>query len=161
HFAPAGDVLAVGYSQKITLWDTASLNPVRQMSIGQLRINNLALSPDGKFMAVATRESAALFYDAATGEKLPSLPERVRAPIGSGTVALSRDGARIATGRGSLKIWDIASRRLIQSFDSHEPLAICFSADGSSVFTSEFSGAVRLWNVADGAQEQILSAQEG
>jgi WD40 repeat protein len=67
----------------------------------------------------------------------------------------------MATGHGSLKIWDVASRRLIRSFDSGEPLAICFSADGGSVFTSEFSGAVRLWNVADGAHEAILSGQEG
>jgi serine/threonine protein kinase/WD40 repeat protein len=161
HFAPAGNVLATCYYSGLTLWDTTSLKPLREISVGQLRNNNLAFSPDGKFMAVATRDSPTLFYDTATGEKLPSLPEGVIPPGSGGTVAFSRDGTRMATGHGSLKIWDVASRRLIRSFDSGEPLAICFSADGGSVFTSEFSGAVRLWNVSDGANEAILSGQEG
>jgi tRNA A-37 threonylcarbamoyl transferase component Bud32/cell division protein FtsL len=74
-FAPAGNVLATCDYPSIRLWDTADFKLLREISVGQLRINNLAFSPDGKFMTVATRDSPALFYDAATGEKLPSLPE--------------------------------------------------------------------------------------
>ena len=153
-FAPAGNVLATSYGAKITLWDTASLNRVREISLGQFSVNNFAYSPDGKFLAVSADESPILFCDATTGEKLFSLPE------GSGPVAFSRDGTSIATGGGSLKIWNVASRRLIRSIGSGEPWGLCLSADGGTVFLSTYQG-VDLWNVADGAHETVLSPDSG
>ncbi len=72
-------------------------------------------------------------------------------------------GTRMATDRGSLKVWEVASRRLIRSFDSGEPTALCFSADGGTVFTCTHAGGVHLWNIADGtdgADDTVLSPQD-
>ena len=156
-FAPAGNVLATCYSTRIILWDMTALNPVKRISFGQFRANNFAFSPDGKFIAVST-DATTLFFDA-TGEKLPSLPE-VHQSF-SRAIAFSRDGTSIATGHGSLKIRAVASRRLIRSFDSGEPLAVCFSTDGGTLFTCTSAGGVHLWSVADGADETVLSPQNG
>ena len=160
HFTPAGNELATSYHHEIAFWDTPSLNPVREISIGKRQVNNFAFSPDGKFIAVSTHQSPTLFYDTATGKTLPALPEDVAPPGKGWTVAFSRDGTRMATGRGSLKVWDVASRRLIQGFDSGEPAALCFSADGGTVFTCTDTGGVHLWNVADGADDTVLSPQD-
>jgi len=160
HFAPAGNELATSYHHKIEFWDTPSLNPVREISIGKRQVNNFAFSPDGKFIAVSTYQSPTLFYDTATGKTLPALPEDVDPPGKGWTVAFSRDGTRMATGRGSLKVWDVASRRLIRAFDSGQPVALCFSADGGTVFTCTYTGGVHLWNGADGADDTVLSPQD-
>ena len=163
HFTPVGNELATCYHHRIEFWGTPSSNPVREIYIGKRQVNNFAFSPDGKFIAVSTYQSPTLFYDTTTGKTLPALPEDTDPPGKDWTVAFSRDGTRMATDRGSLKVWDVASRRLIRSFDSGEPTALCFSADDGTVFTCTHAGGVHLWNIADGtddADDTVLSPQD-
>lgn len=67
-------------------------------------------------------------------------------------IAFSPDGLRIAvTGpENRIDLYDVRARTLLGSFIGHtqEVLSIAFSADGSRMFSSDYSGAIWVWNVA-------------
>ena len=61
-------------------------------------------------------------------------------------VTLSRDGSRLASGAqgGTLKIWDLVSRREVLTLRDHEDmvLSIAFSPDGNRLASSDLSGLI-------------------
>jgi WD40 repeat protein len=72
-------------------------------------------------------------------------------PIDAAT--LSSDGARLlsASEDGTLKLWDVATGRLLQTFEGHSgrAVALAFSPDGARVMVSDGS-SLKLWNTATG-----------
>ena len=98
-----------------------------------------------------------LLYDASTGEELAELP-------GSGghAVAFSRDGKLLATGpwHGLTKIWDVPSRRVVQSLQTGGLFSLCFSTDDGTLFTINDYG-LKLWNPANSSSEKTLSTAAG
>ncbi|KAL5000882.1 quinon protein alcohol dehydrogenase-like superfamily [Aspergillus recurvatus] len=78
-------------------------------------------------------------------------------------VSFSRDGSLVASvvqsswGR-SLDLWNVASGALLHTVDVDEQRVrrVAFSADGSRVFCAIPGQAVRIWDVATGAEVQRL-----
>lgn len=79
-------------------------------------------------------------------------------------LAVSRDGARILSTDGdheydpaehidcSLKLWDVASRKLIRIFDGHNKRvkSAAFSPDGRRLVSGGYDYSLKLWDVASG-----------
>ena len=68
--------------------------------------------------------------------------------------AFTRDGGQVLTGSkdGTLKLWDIATRRLVRTFVGHkkEIAAVVLSPDGRQALSGSRDKTVRLWEVATG-----------
>jgi WD40 repeat protein len=121
-------------------------------------VNAVAVSPDGKWMAVSGyREILLHQLDPATGmgtlaARLPGLSERLL------SLAFSPDGATLAAAGGSparfgeLQIWDAAARKqkhsVVQGNDTL--FGVSFSPDGTKVACGAVDKGIRLFDVQTG-----------
>src|SRR3984957_20423773 len=115
----------------------------------------MAISRDGKTMAMATSSGTVQLWDVATRRPMGSAftvsPEVIY------SLAFSPDGRTLATGSNdnTARLWDVATHHEIGSplITSNWVFALAFSPDGKTLATGSVSdGTVRLWDVATSQQ---------
>jgi WD40 repeat protein len=140
-FAPDGKtVVANSAAGRVTLWDieTGKAQPEVHIDPEHLEISSLAMSPDGKVLAVGTRKSLFLF-DLKDGKRLRVLSERKKALVDwrKGEPLLIRfspDGKTVlAFLDHKLQAWDVKTGKARKVPDVAWSEAAAFSADRSSV----------------------------
>lgn len=141
----AGLALAQGDSPPITPQTAGSLQPLAMLGNGEA--NDLAFSPSGKLLAVAT--SVGVLY---TETRAPEATQRLEgAPFYAMRIAMRPDGAQIAAGStdSTLRIWDLPSGKLIAQRTDHGGAvnALAYSADGQWLATAGGEAGVIVWNV--------------
>ena len=122
-------------------------------------INDVASSPDGKYVLTGSLDRTAILWDAGSGRLL----REVETKYGVYAVAYSPNGRQIATGGGwqtnaELFLWDVTTGRRIRQFNAGwKVLSVQFSPDGKLLLTSgsdykdeKSTSEVVLWNVATG-----------
>ncbi len=67
-------------------------------------------------------------------------------------LGLSADGRQIAIGSGDVRLYDIASGRLLHTLSGHTSFvhSIDYTADGSMLITAGYDDSIRLWRAATG-----------
>src|SRR5262249_19711847 len=101
----------------IQLWDTATSKELRRLDVQEIRrfgIVNIALSPDGKLLAIGDAGAAIRLLETETGKQVRQFAARNRT---GALLSFSRDGKRLAaaTRDGAVQVWDVAARkRLLQ-----------------------------------------------
>jgi WD40 repeat protein/uncharacterized caspase-like protein len=154
-------LVSAGWDKVVRVWDWRAGKTVRtirgQAGLGeQGRISAMALSPNGRWLAVAASTVGRIrLYDFATGE-LRAVPKEQRTSVSS--LAFSSDSKLLISGEGSKDpsaiIWDVEAGQA-----PHPPLRghtgaiswVGFTPDGLRVLTASSDKTLRLWNVADGA----------
>lgn len=134
--------------------------------------NRLAFSPDGKLLLAPrnTLSPAGVFvlglWDAATGAELTSMPKEPENVVHTGVIssmAFSPDGNRLATGSldHSIRVWDVASRKLLRSFQGHlgEVWSVSWSMDGQQIISGGKDGSLRVWPAGHKPQEDGVPGQ--
>ncbi len=128
--------------------------------IGKGMIEDIALSPDGKKLAVASSIGIWL-YDTQIGDAISLLTGQGPAVR---SVAFSPDGVTIA-GRGglgdnnSIRLWDTRTgeQRILSIRNKEDVGDLVFSPDGLLLMSGGRSGNVSLWNTITGEREHILT----
>jgi WD40 repeat protein len=117
-----------------------------------------AVSPDGRWLAVASGNNAAVF-DAATGALRTLLTGATKRLL---LVAFSPDGKRIGAGSqdGKAYVWTTESGQLELTLEGHPDhvWAFAFSPDGKRIATACQDGSLYLWG-ADGQNKTPLAKQ--
>lgn len=127
--------------------------------IGKGAIWEIAYSPDGKYLAVASSIGTWL-YDSRTGAEVHLLTGHTYAAT---SIAFSPDGQTLATGGDwpdrTIRLWDAATGVLTRTLDVSEFSggSLAFSPDGKTLAGETYNKKVRLWNVETGAR--ILSLE--
>ncbi|NJN16422.1 MAG: hypothetical protein HC822_09190 [Oscillochloris sp.] len=171
-FSPDGAQLAsAGFEGEVILWDMTTQAEQLRIAIGEVTINDLAFSPDGSLLAVATDDDGTLsIWDANDGSALANVA--VDPDYSLDAVAFSPDGAQIATGGGDYlaRIWDLAE--LLADPAAAEPLLtldgpidtitdLAFSPDGTTLAAASLDLRVFLWDTAEGTLLNTLQGHAG
>ena len=154
HSSPDGARVLSGSKDKtLKLWDASTGRLLRTATL-QLPAENVdavALSPDGARALSGAYDKAMKLWDVATGGRLI----RTFATNSSEAVAFSPDGARAVSGgmaaNGHVKLWDVATGRLVRTFNGHKsfsPVGIHQSSpNGTRVLSAAMmtDETVKLW----------------
>jgi WD40 repeat protein len=155
--SPDGGTFVIGGKEgKMALWHTHRPGSQTMLEGHKGRINGVAFSPDGKWIASAS-------WDGTIGLWQPN-GRNIRFLRGHNgvvwDVAFSRDGRTLASSAddGTIKLWDLASMQEAATLHGHSgPVSgLAFSPDGNYL-ASASEGAVRLWKAP--TFEEISAAE--
>jgi WD40 repeat protein len=138
------------HDTKARLWDVAKRRELRAFEGGQESPDSVALSSDGKILAVPAGKSVRL-YDVTSGKELPRLNTEA-GPIRR--VAFSTDGRSLAGAVGrTIGLWDVATgkERFAPAGDHREELSdIALTPDGKLLASADNKDTVFLWEATTG-----------
>jgi WD40 repeat protein/serine/threonine protein kinase len=148
-------------------WCNPELRTLALPPPSSLESHSIALSPDGRLLAVG----CALPFSLNSGEfpsvptYLISLPDgRLRHELGGHirfvwAVTFRPDGRRLATmgDEGTIRIWDTGSGREVTTISTGRGLAqpgvgVCWSPDGRRLASVAVEGFLRIWDAETGRQ---------
>ena len=151
-FTPDGKTLIAGSEDNtVRLWDVESS---RSRSIPAQSAGPLALSPDGKILAICGggKEASRITFWNIAGRQVKRLPLSLPPEGLVQSMAFSPDGRRLVTGSSTPVLWDLATGRLLRKFSVHTGVILGaeFSPDGRTLASGGSDGTIRLWNPETG-----------
>ena len=148
--------LTTNLNQDSTTWN---LPEGARARLGKGSINELAYSPDGTLLAIASTIGVWL-YDTNTYQEINLLTEHTGRVE---SVAFSPDGTTLASGSswGSIQLWDVATGTVKQTLTGHTVWSVAFSPDGTTLASGSADDTIRLWDVDTGTVKQTLTGHTG
>ncbi|HIQ00087.1 TPA: hypothetical protein EYH33_06065, partial [Candidatus Bipolaricaulota bacterium] len=97
-----------GWDKLIILWDTATWQVVRTLSGHSWRVNGVAFSPDGQYLASCSSDRTVRLWEVATGRELAALAGHEDSVT---AVAFRPQGDLVASAGADTVIilWDVSS----------------------------------------------------
>lgn len=162
-----GPVLAsAGADKKINFWKMPE-GKVSQTGTADFRVRAIAMSGEGKSLAVAGESDTIQLWDVATGKPTTKLTDKMDWSL---CVAFSADGKQILSGdmKGVVRLWD-ASGKKVRDLPAPptpapktppDPVAattVAFAPDGKTVVFGTADGPIHFVNLADGKIVRTLT----
>ena len=157
-FFPDGERVAVaGGISEASVYAVASGKRLRTLPhAGEVLL--ATVSPDGRFVATASRDRSAIVWDAATGAPTGVV---VRHGAGVNQVTFTADSARLATASddGTAQLWDVATGRRLARRIGHrgDVRDVGFDRDGRRMVTASFDTSARIWSTEPNEAVRPLS----
>jgi WD40 repeat protein len=126
------------------------------ITLGRGAINDIAWSPDGKQIAIASSVGVWLYQSA----QLTDEPQLIPSTRDTYSVAFSPDSKTLAFAGGDqlVNVWDIASKQTKGSYKGHKGsvYGLTFSPDGKTIASSSTDQTVIIRDAATGSIKQTL-----
>ncbi len=159
-FTPDGKTLALGYGDKIALWDVETRRRIGTMDGKRLFLPIAVFSPDGTTLAAGSNDGTVHVWDMATQRSIAVLEghtDNVK------SVAFSPDGTMLASGSAdqTIRLWDVNDRKEIATLQGHNDVvkSIAFSPDSRVLASGSWDRTARLWDLAN--KETIATLNVG
>lgn len=160
-FSPDGTMFASPREPSgVTLWDAVTGDEVRTLVGPDVKLANVAFSPDGRTLAATSDLTDAIpLWDVASGELQRTLTghdDDVHA------VSFAPDGHLLsASWDGTARIWDVASGEEVGRLPHPEfTLVAIASPDGDVIVTGDETGTVTLWDAATLEPRRRIAAHD-
>jgi WD40 repeat protein/serine/threonine protein kinase len=157
-FSPDGSLLAVGENDYVRLWKTASRQELWTLREKVRWIDSIALSPDGKLLAVGGSQGEIHVWEIASKQELYTFHGHSGAV---NALVFSPDGHYLTSGSsdGLVGMWEVTSQPQAASGGGHRAgvSRVAFSPGGTSVASTGLDGTLRVWNFLSSREVVTLS----
>jgi RNA polymerase sigma factor (sigma-70 family) len=153
-------ILASDWYSGVHVWDAAEGKEIRRFFKEGERCFALALSPNGRTLAVSLGDGSVRLCDPRSGREFASLPKSSRTIY---DLAFSPDGSLLATDFDgySIRIWDVANQREVRKATfAKEVGGFSFSSNGK-LLGCRVEGGIALWDLARGKEVRRLQNDPG
>ena len=154
---PNGGLIGVVVSNLIHLWDPSTGRTTVTLT-HDAAIRDIAISPDGMFLASASEDSTVQLWNPNTGLLQHIFHGHTNSVL---SIAFSPDGMLLASGSAddTIRLWDPELGTLQATLVGHtdDVLSIAFSPDGLLLASASADGAVRLWDPELGTLQATLA----
>ncbi|MBI1221712.1 MAG: hypothetical protein GC180_03825 [Bacteroidetes bacterium] len=141
----------------LALDDSASIDLNKHLG----RVNHMAFSPDGKWIATACQDKSVRIFDAQTGTLVHQLNNH---SDGVRYVEFSPDSKLLASASWdqTIVLCNFQSRKVLHILDKQLATlnTVHFSPDGKQVIASCWDRTARIYNVSDGVLTQTLEGHQ-
>jgi WD40 repeat protein len=159
-------IISAGADATVRSWNRVSFAPIQPFRIPGGRHEGIALSNDGRLVAMPDDEAAMRIWNVENGTLASALigdKETLRYAVFSPDdlrILLIRENDIIRHYR-TAKIWDLAARSPLASMEEGvDDIAVAsFSADGKLVVSGHGGGAIRVWEADTGKLLALLSSE--
>ena len=141
----------------LKVWDLDSGRLERSLEGHSHSVAACAITPDGRRIVSASRDTTLKVWDLDSGRLLRSLEGHSNSVT---ACAITPDGRRIvsASDDTTLKVWDLDSGRLERSLEGHSNsvTACAITPDGRRIVSACLDHTLKVWDVATGACEVTI-----
>jgi WD40 repeat protein len=152
-FSNDGSLLATsGENGPVELWRIADGTRVTAISHAGITVHNVHFAPSGAELIAGITGVKASVYSVPDGAELFSVGP-IAAEMGDAT--FSPDGTQIVStgdddtpsGQDSIKIWDVATRSLLQSLKGHQAyVSHVLFVDQDNIVSNDWKGLIKRWS---------------
>jgi WD40 repeat protein len=147
-WSPNGKIIAVGSSQGISFWNTATgeKNNLEFKLKNSRKVAGLSFSPDGKFLVAGYTDGLVCVWDVFSGEQVYEFNDYFYDYLTC--VIWSPDNAMIASScyNQSIIIRDLRSNLLVTELPYKNVICVDFSSDGKLLAAVSSDNKVRIWS---------------
>ena len=150
-------------SARVTWWDLSTAEPRRQIDLDQFGVSTLEFtsSPDLVIMSCTDNTVRLLRLTNDTNPVGETLFDFQKLGGIVWHAAFVRNGnALLTVGGNEARLWDAATRRLLQSFSPHGAIASAdFSPSGARIVTGSWDNTIKVWDVETASAVLKLEGQ--
>jgi WD40 repeat protein/transcriptional regulator with XRE-family HTH domain len=127
-------------------------------------VYSVVASGDGQRLATLSDDGTLKIWDAASNQKLLSIPTGLTEQNVLRFISFSPDGKRVAAPAGVhlVKVWEVASGKELLTLSGHtdEVTAAIFSPDGTRIATGSWDTTAKLWDATTGKNLMTFTGHE-
>jgi WD40 repeat protein len=142
------------------LWELAAPSFHRVLARGRDKVNAIAASPDGRWIAWAANGHLSL-WNRADQQLRHDVSLDLRGEIALAFIPDQRRVAVVGAGANPIRIYEIASAKLDAAWPAEPATAVAASPDGCELAVAHTDGAIRRWNLATGQVTGVLVGHIG
>ncbi|MEM6278443.1 MAG: c-type cytochrome domain-containing protein, partial [Verrucomicrobiota bacterium] len=151
-YSPDGVIFATGgRNGGLYVWEAANGYEFYTLKGHTEAVTDIAWRSDGNLLASCSEDGQIILWEMLEGKQVKKWNAH---PGGTLAVTFSPDGRIASVGRDKkLKIWQADGKEL-RSINASDDivLSVAFSHDNKRVFTGDWHGAIKVWNVENGEE---------
>ncbi|MBX3412986.1 MAG: hypothetical protein KF708_09890 [Pirellulales bacterium] len=156
-YSPDGVLLATAdRNGELIVWEAETAREYQNLKGHTAAVNAVSWRLDSNLLASASEDGSVRLWEMENGTQVKTWNAHAG---GVASIHFTHDGRLVTAGRDrQVKVWDLEGKQLV-AFEALPDLALAatFTHDGARVVGGDWTGALKLWNVADGVQVAALA----